>query len=173
MYVTWVFNIACSLELLRKTNIDWPQIYIHLQKCMAIKKKSTSKFIYHPHAHTHPHTHAHTHPHPHTYCNSSSFSCTEETTERSSLAFSSLYTDAASYARMGTRRANMSLPTFLESDGWNVMGLTRSAPEAETLTVDTLLLRRGRGYYLVGIYSRDIDYGSSYCYNYTALPYIF
>ena len=52
----------------------------------------------------------------------------------------------------------MSLPTFLESDGWNVMGLTRSAPGVDTLwlTVDTLLLRRGRGYYLVGVYSRDI-----------------
>ena len=108
----------------------------------------------HPHtltnsnSHTHPHTptHSNSHPHPHslqpphthphtlTHSSSSSLSCTEDETDLNSLAFSSLYTDAASYARMGTSLANMSRPMLLGSEGWNEMGFTRSAPGTERKT---------------------------------------
>ena len=47
----------------------------------------------------------------------------------SSSAFLSLYTDDASYARMGTRRLKISEPKFLESVGWKATGLTRSVPK--------------------------------------------
>ena len=48
--------------------------------------------------------------------------------------------EAASCARMGIRRANMSVPRFLESVGWNVTGFTRSAPETHLAKSDQCVL---------------------------------
>lgn len=70
----------------------------------------------------------HTHMHYVSYSSSAFFASTDDRIERRILAFSSLNTDAASYAFIGTSREKMSEPVALRSAGWNTTGLTSSAP---------------------------------------------